>query len=171
MKIFLIGFMGCGKTTMGKKLAAKLGYAFYDLDHQIEAEMGQTIATYFSAHGESAFRELENTKIKAFDYPEHAVIATGGGTPCYFDNIDWMNAHGLTIYISMPAQALAKRLENGKAKRPLLKGLDTPGLIRFIEQKLDERNPFYNQAQLIVSGIGLNAVLLSDRIAAVSPLL
>lgn len=164
MKIFLIGFMGCGKTTMGKKLAAKLEYSFFDLDHQIEAELGQTIATYFTENGEAAFRQLENTKIKAFNYPELAVIATGGGTPCYFDNIDWMNENGLTIYISMPAAALAKRLEKGKAKRPLLHGLDTEGLIHFIEQKLNDRNPFYSQAKLIVSGIGLNAETLKDQI-------
>jgi len=171
MKIFLIGFMGCGKTTMGKKLAAKLGFPFFDLDHQIEAELGQTIATYFTEHGESAFRQLENTKIKAFDYPNHAVIATGGGTPCYFDNIDWMNANGLTVYINMPAKALAKRLEKGKARRPLLKGLDTPGLIRFIEQKLEERNSFYTQAQLIVPGVGLNAEVLKEQIIGLNPLL
>ncbi|RZM27547.1 MAG: shikimate kinase [Pedobacter sp.] len=166
MKIFLIGFMGCGKTTMGKKLAAKLDCPFFDLDHQIEAEMGQTIATYFTEHGEAAFRQLENKKIKAFSYPKHAVIATGGGTPCYFDNIDWMNENGLTIYINMPAQALAKRLEKGKAKRPLLHGLDTEGLISFIEQKLKDRNPFYRQAKLIVSGIGLNAETLKEQINA-----
>ena len=171
MKIFLIGFMGCGKTTMGKKLAAKLGCPFFDLDHQIEAELGQTIATYFTEHGESAFRQLENTKIKAFDYPNHAVIATGGGTPCYFDNIDWMNANGLTVYINRAAQALAKRLEKGKARRPLLKGLDTPGLIHFIEQKLEERNPFYTQAKLSIPGIGLNAEVLKEQITGLNPLL
>ena len=171
MKIFLIGFMGCGKTTTGKKLAAKLGYPFFDLDHQIEAELGKTIAAYFNEYGEAAFRQLENTKIKTFDYPGNAVIATGGGTPCYFDNMDWMNANGLTVYINMNAQALAKRLEKGKAKRPLLSGLDSPGLISFIEQKLEDRNPFYTQAKLIVPGISLNADILKEQIFTVDPLL
>ena len=157
MKIFLIGFMGCGKSTMGKKLAGKLGYEFIDLDHQIEQSIGTTIADYFSVHGEAAFRNLESETLKTFDYPVNAVIATGGGTPCFFDNMEWMNASGLSVYIEMSAVALAKRLESGKEKRPLLKNLNEPELIAFIENKLNEREVFYKRALLTVNGINLTA--------------
>ena len=157
MKIFLIGFMGCGKSTMGKKLAGKLGYEFIDLDHQIENSMGTTIAEYFSVHGEAAFRKLESETLKTFDYPVNAVIATGGGTPCFFDNMEWMNASGLSIYIEMPAAALAKRLENGKEKRPLLRDLNEAEMVAFIENKLSEREVFYKRALVTVNGINLTA--------------
>lgn len=157
MRIFLIGFMGCGKSTMGKKLAVKLGYEFIDLDHQIELSIGTTIAEYFSVHGEAAFRKLESETLKTFDYPANSVIATGGGAPCFFDNIEWMNASGLSIYIEMPAAALAKRLESGKEKRPLLRDLNEAEMIEFIEKKLNEREVFYKRALLTVNGINLTA--------------
>lgn len=157
MKIFLIGFMGCGKSTLGRKLATKLGYDLIDLDHQIEKNTGLTVGDYFSTHGEEAFRKLESETLQAFDYPKNCVIATGGGTPCFFDNIDWMNANGTTIYIEMPPAALAKRLESGIAKRPLLRNLTPEGVLEFIEGKLAEREPFYTKASLVMSGISLTA--------------
>lgn len=157
MKIFLIGFMGCGKSTLGKKLAQKLGYEFIDLDHQIEKSEGTTISEYFSTHGEAAFRKLENETLKGFDYPANAVVATGGGAPCFFDNMDWINENGLSVYIEMTAAGLAKRLEGGKDKRPVLKDLDETQMIEFIENKLKERNVFYKRAQLTVNGINLTA--------------
>ena len=164
MKIFFIGFMGCGKTTIAKKLAARLAYQLVDLDLEIEKKIGQRVASYFAEHGEPAFREEERTLLKTFPYAENAVIATGGGAPCFFDNMDWMNANGVTIYINMPAPALAKRLEGGKAKRPLIKDLDEAGLISFIEQKLQERAIFYQQAQLQVNGINLTAEALQTQL-------
>jgi shikimate kinase len=166
MKIFLIGFMGCGKSTLGRKLAARLGYTFIDLDHQLEELAGTTVASYFSVHGEEAFRKLESNTLKAFDYPKNSVIATGGGTPCYFDNIDWMNTNGLTVYIELSATALAKRLENGIEKRPLLKGLTEEALIAFITGKLAERDGFYRRARLIMNGINLTPDALQAAIVA-----
>ncbi|MFA4871190.1 MAG: shikimate kinase [Pedobacter sp.] len=157
MRIFLIGFMGCGKSTMGKKLAQKLGYTFVDLDHEIEKSLGSTIGAYFASHGEDAFRELESETLKTFDYPANAVIATGGGAPCFFDNMDWMNENGLSLYIEMSPAALAKRLESGKDKRPLLKDLTEAQMIEFIENKLNERNVFYQRALLKINGINLTA--------------
>jgi len=155
MKIFLIGFMGCGKSTLGRKLATRLGYTLIDLDHQIEKIANSTIANYFSANGEDAFRKLESETLKTLDYPKNCVVATGGGTPCYFDNMDWMNANGLTIYIEMTPLALAKRLEQGIAKRPLLSNLSEEGIIHFIENKLEERNVFYKKAKYCLNGISL----------------
>jgi shikimate kinase len=167
MKIFLIGFMGCGKTTSGKKLAAALNYPFYDLDHQIVAATGQSIPAYFEQYGEETFRVLEKNTLQQFDYPTNCVVSTGGGTPCFFDNMAWMNNNGLTIYIDMPAAALAKRLEQGKHKRPLLKDLDEAGLVDFITGKLQDRLSHYNQAQLIIDGINLNTELLKAAVLSV----
>lgn len=155
MKIFLIGFMGCGKSTFGKKLAVKLGYDFIDLDHVLENEVSSNIGDYFASHGEAAFRALESKVLKEYNYPENCVVATGGGAPCYFDNMDWMNNNGTTLYIEMTPIALAKRLEKGKEKRPLLKDMNEEQLIGFIESKLAERNPFYKRAALSIEGINL----------------
>ena len=141
--IFLIGFMGCGKTTLGRKLASRLGYEFMDLDHILEARAGMTIAEYFSKFGEEAFRKLESEVLKQTKYPKHAVVSTGGGLPCFFDNMDWMNTHGKTVYIKLSPKTLADRLENEKDKRPVLNdhGED---LVAFIAGKLAERDRFYN---------------------------
>lgn len=155
MKIFLIGFMGCGKSTLGRKLATKLGYDFIDLDHQIEKLVGMSIGAYFAANGEAAFREFERKTLQEFNYPSNCVVATGGGAPCYFDNMAWINNNGTSVYIEMSAAALARRLESGKEKRPLLKDMDQEEMTSFIEKKLEERNPFYLQAGLKVNGISL----------------
>lgn len=160
MRIFLIGFMGCGKTTLAKKLAAKLGYSLVDLDHELEKLAGTTVAAYFAAHGEDRFRQFEQDTLKGFAYPEHCVVATGGGTPCFFDNMDWMKANGTTVYIEMSAASLAKRLEKGRHKRPLLRNLTGDDLVAFIEDKLAGRTAFYSRAEKTVSGISLNADLL-----------
>jgi shikimate kinase len=155
--IFLIGFMGCGKTTLGRKLASRLGYMFMDLDHVLEAQAGMTIAEYFSTHGEDAFRKLESDVLKQSKYPEHAVISTGGGLPCFFDNMDWINGHGKSVYIKLPPKTLAGRLENEKEERPLLREKHGEALIAFIGEKLTEREPFYNQATIIADGLSLTA--------------
>jgi len=142
---------------MGKKLAAKLGYNLVDLDHEIEHVTGTTVAGYFASHGEDEFRKLESDTLKNHEYADNAVISTGGGTPCFFDNMDWMNENGITIYIQLPAISLAKRLEKGIDKRPLLRNLSEKELVQFIEGKLEERDPFYSKAKVTLSGIGLNA--------------
>lgn len=166
MKIFLIGFMGCGKSTLGKKLASKLGYDFIDLDHQIEKETGSSITDYFAAHGEEAFRLLESKTLKTFDYPANVIVATGGGAPCYFDNMDWINDNGTSVYIEMTPLALAKRLESGKEKRPLLKDMDEAQLVTFIEERLQARDPFYSRAKLRVNGLSLTPDALRALIIA-----
>jgi len=164
MKLFFIGFMGCGKTTWSRKLAAHLGYAFIDLDHVLEEQAGMTIAEYFSSFGEDAFRELESSILKDTAYPENAVISTGGGLPCFFDHMEWMNSNGKTLYIKLSPKTLAERLESGKAKRPVLQGKHGEELIAFIADKLIEREPYYNQATYIVDGINLSVERLADVI-------
>jgi shikimate kinase len=154
--IFLVGFMGCGKTTLGRKLASRLRYEFMDLDEIFEEKVGMTIAEYFSAFGEDAFRKLESQVLKQTKYPENAVVATGGGLPCFFDNMNWMNAHGKTVYIKLSPKTLADRLEYEKDQRPVLRdhGKD---LVAFIAGKLAERDKFYEQAFIVADGLSLTA--------------
>ncbi|WP_345949468.1 shikimate kinase [Mucilaginibacter sp. PAMB04274] len=155
--IFLIGFMGCGKTTLGRKLAARLGYSFIDLDHVLEEQAGMSIAEYFSSFGETAFRLAEAEVLKNTVYPDHAIVSTGGGLPCFFDNLDWMNANGTTLYIKLSPKALASRLENSREERPLLRDKHGDELVSFIADKLAEREKFYLRAQVVAEGISLTA--------------
>ncbi len=153
--IFLIGFMGSGKTTLGRKLAARMDYEFIDLDHKLEQQVELSIAEYFTLFGEDPFRKLESEVLKKTVYPENAIISTGGGLPYFFDNMEWMNANGRTVYIKLSPKTLADRLENGKEERPLLQEKHGEALIAFIEQKLGERESFYSQANIIVDGLSL----------------
>lgn len=164
MKIFLIGFMGSGKTTLGRKLASRMGYEFIDLDHKLEQQVELSIAEYFQIFGEDAFRKLESEVLKKTEYPENAIISTGGGLPCYFDNMDWMKANGKSVYIKLSPKTLADRLETGKEERPLLQDKHGDALVAFIEQKLNERERFYSQAGIIVDGLSLTAERLEQVI-------
>jgi shikimate kinase len=160
--IFLIGFMGCGKTTWGKKLASGLGYNFIDLDHVLEAHIGVTIPEYFSTHNEEEFRKLESEILKTTQYPQNTIVSTGGGLPCFFDHMEWMNSHGQTVYIQLSPRALASRLDNPKTARPVLQGKKGDELIAFIEHKLAEREGYYLQATHTVNGIDLSVEKLAE---------
>jgi len=161
MKVFLIGFMGSGKTTIGKKLANYLKYEFIDLDKLIESRAGMSIVSYFELHGEGAFRELERDILQKTVFPENVIIATGGGAPCFGDNMEWMNKNGLVAYLSLSPKALASRLEHSKTDRPLIRHLKGDELIDFISAKLQDREVFYNQAKFVVSASDLTAERLS----------
>lgn len=146
--VFLVGFMGSGKTTWGKKIANSLGVPFIDLDQEIVKNIGISIPEYFQVHGEEKFRKLENEFLKK-QLGQKAIISTGGGTPCYYDNMEWINQHGLSIYLYHTAKSLWSRLSQSDVnKRPLLKGLSSEELYKFIVHKLNEREPFYNQAHI-----------------------
>ncbi|MEI2271388.1 shikimate kinase [Sphingobacterium sp. ML3W] len=148
--IFLIGYMGSGKTTLGKKLANKLDLPFIDTDEEIVKQIGMSITEYFGEHGEAAFRELEREQIRKFA-DNYAVISTGGGAPCFFDNMDWIKANGYAVYLQMSPKALFDRLSQSKLhKRPILIGKSPEELRVFIEEKLTEREPYYNQAHLTI---------------------
>jgi shikimate kinase len=161
MKVFLIGFMGSGKTTIGKKLANYLKYEFIDLDKLIESKAGMSIVNYFEMHGEPLFRELERDILQKTEFPENAIIATGGGAPCFGDNMEWMNNNGLVAYLSLSPKALASRLEHSKTDRPLIRHLKGDELVDFISSKLQDREVFYNQAKYVVSASDLTAERLS----------
>lgn len=161
MRIYLIGFMGSGKTTVGKKLAKKLGFSFIDLDLLIEEQQKMSINTIFEQKGELAFREIEKIVLQSTIHMQNIVVACGGGLPCFFDNMAWMNANGQTLYIKMAPKSLFNRLINAKMTRPLLKDKTDEELLVFIEEKLEERAPFYLQAKYTTKGedFDLNQVI------------
>jgi len=154
--VFLIGFMGSGKTTWGRKLANKTGGTFIDLDEHISEEIGQSIPEYFKRHGEESFRALESQTLKSLTFTELTIVSTGGGTPCFFDNMSWMNGHGITIYFQLPPKALWDRLTKSNiASRPALQGLTGEALLEHITNKLAERKPYYEKAKHIVNQLTL----------------
>lgn len=149
MRIFLIGFMGSGKSYVGRRLAALLSMPFLDLDEEVERGAEARVRDIFEQKGEAWFRQRERQALhQMLSYPS-AVIACGGGTPCFFDNLEWMKANGLTAYLKVPAGILADRLQHQQAQRPLLKGMDASALFAFIEKKLAERGPFYDRASIV----------------------
>lgn len=155
--IFLVGFMGVGKTTNGKKLAQALNRKFIDLDETFVEQAGMSITDYFKKHGEEAFRVKERDILQNLSAPEAAVIATGGGAPCFFDNMEWMNKNGITIYLQMPTAALAKRLAASKRhKRPLIQDLSEEQIFEFINERMLVRHPYYAQAHHHINVIDLN---------------
>jgi len=163
MKIFLLGYMGSGKTTVGKKLAALLDYTFIDLDAMIESETDHSITEWFS-EGEAKFREIETLVLKQTADFNNAVISTGGGTPCFNDNMIWMKEHGLTMYLKLAAGSLFHRLAASKSMRPLLAGKSDVELMEYIIESLNERDYFYSQSHYVVKGESIDVKSLLDEI-------
>jgi len=145
--------MGSGKTTLGKMLAARLGFSFIDMDAHIEKKQFKSVSQIFAEKGENEFRLLEQKCLYEVGEFEDVIISTGGGAPCYFDNMEFMNANGITIYLKLTPEELAERLESSHAnKRPLLADRKGDELLRFITEGLAKREPFYKQAAYSVSG-------------------
>ncbi|NSW94606.1 MAG: shikimate kinase [Bacteroidales bacterium] len=152
-KIYLVGFMGSGKSTMGRKLAASLGWSFIDLDKRIEEETGMNIPDIFLYKGEDYFRATETRLLRSLENFEETIISTGGGTPCYHDNMDFMLRTGLTIYLKLTPAQLKSRLKRSADKRPLLRNVTEENLESYIQLKLAEREVWYNKAKIIVDGL------------------
>ena len=151
MLVFLIGFMGCGKTTLGKSVAKKLNWQFIDLDHYIENLKESSIDKIFQTEGEEQFRKYEHEALLDIIETSHnIIISTGGGTPCYYNNIDIMNKHGLTIYLETKVGVLQNKLTFSKRERPLLKNMNNKELTDYINKKLSEREPIYKKAKYIL---------------------
>ena len=154
-RIFLIGFMGSGKSTLGSKLARKIGYNYVDMDHLIEETARMTIPGIFKELGEKVFRKWEHDILQELCLREKVVVSAGGGAPCHNNLIGIMNEHGSTVYIKLPPEALKDRLLKSKTERPLIKGKSESELLEFIVSKLGEREHYYNQATYIVKGVNL----------------
>lgn len=148
-RVYLIGYMGAGKTTVGKAMERHTGLSFIDLDYYIEGRFRKTIRQLFAEKGEEAFRDIERRMLHEVSEFEDVVISCGGGTPCFFDNMAYMNQCGQTIYLKVTVQELAARLEICKHTRPVLKDRSGEELKQFIAENLKAREPFYEQAQVI----------------------
>ncbi len=146
VRVILIGYMGAGKTTIGKALAQDLGVTFYDLDWYISNRMRKTIAQLFEERGEEGFRQIERNMLHEVAEFEDVIISCGGGTPCFFDNIDYMNQQAPVVYLKAEPDVLFKHLAMSKNDRPLLRGKSQEELIAFIKDQLEKREPFYTKA-------------------------
>lgn len=146
-RIILVGYMGAGKTTVGRQLAMALGLSFYDLDWYIEMRYHRTVAQLFAERGEEGFRELERNMLHEVAEFEDVVLSCGGGAPCYFDNMDYINAQAETIYLKADPEVLAMHLKMGKVERPLIKGKTGEELVQYIRESLQKREPFYSKAK------------------------
>lgn len=148
-RIFIVGYMGSGKTTVGKKLAKSLALSFIDLDAYIESKHLKTIAEIFAEKGEEDFRKIERKAIIDVSQIEDVIISTGGGAPCFFDNMDLMNKAGTTVYIEAEPEELAERLLASKTVRPLIAGKSKDELIPFIAKHLAARQRYYMNSKII----------------------
>jgi shikimate kinase len=145
--------MGSGKTKRGRKIAAKIGFRFYDLDELIEKKYNKSIFEIFQNSGEKSFREYEQMTLMEILNSDNFVLSTGGGTPCYFNNMELMNSHGITIYLKVEVKVLTSRLINKKINRPLIKDKNEEELELFIAETLRHREEFYCQSKLIFDAL------------------
>lgn len=152
MRIYLIGYMGCGKSTLGRKLAASLNLAFIDLDTFLEEKYFQTIPQIFANEGEEGFRRKEQTVLHEISAFDNVVVATGGGAPCFFDNIEVMNNTGSCFFLDVDTDSLVNRLIHSKTERPIIKGKSPEELHHFIDEMMLKRRPFYEKARYTLKG-------------------
>jgi len=156
MTIFLIGFMGSGKTSIGKLLAGKMGKQFIDLDEEIEKESQRSIAALFEELGEDKFREIENSVLNKIIQTNECIIATGGGTPCFLNNNEIINKTGTSIYLKTSAENILSRLRSTISSRPLLKNIATGQLEEEIKKMIGLRKQYYEKANIVIDTDELN---------------
>lgn len=171
MKIFLLGYMGCGKSTLGKKLADAIDLPFYDTDTLIEKETGKSISDLFTELGESAFRELERATLERLSKLDAGIVSLGGGLPCYKNNMEIILPQGISVYLQLTVKELMQRLSppQQRAKRPLLAELSSDELYAKIENQLDERASFYQQAQIHLTKNEQTIPFLIERLKTLTP--
>ena len=147
-RIFLTGFMGTGKTHWGRLWAVRHHYDFFDLDEEIEQEEQLSITDIFEKKGEDYFRQKEALMLRSMQNYSNSIIACGGGTPCFFDNMAWINENGLSILLQASPREILKNIALHEGKRPLIKKMNEAELLFYIEQKLAERKEYYEQAAI-----------------------
>ena len=155
-KIYLVGYMGAGKTTAARRLAHRLGWEVADTDALFEEKYRISVDDFFHKYDEALYRKLESQVLKETENLENTVISTGGGTACYFDNMEWMNQHGMTIFLRISEKAVIDRLLHAKRKRPLSSGKTEAELTEFVQQHYTSRLPFYEQAKITVKSENLD---------------
>ena len=165
MNIFLVGFMGSGKTYWGRIWAEKNGLTFYDLDEIVEKEYGKAITDIFEKEGEEKFRQLERDHLRRFKNKKNFVLACGGGTPCFSDNMEWMKSQGKVVYLKAEPEILLKQVMSETEKRPVIKKVDPSELLLFIQNKLEERELYYSMSDFVLHVEELNDKSLSFLIS------
>lgn len=155
-RIYIVGYMGAGKTTAAKRIANRLGWEVADTDAMFEEKYRISIHDFFQKYDEDLFRKLESEVLKSTENLENTVISTGGGLACFFDNMEWMNQHGLTVFMRISPEAAADRILNSKRKRPLTENKTKEELTEYIRQHYASRLPFYEQAQITVKSEGFD---------------
>lgn len=166
MRIFLIGFMGSGKTHWGKQLAAQMKIPFYDLDEVISIKENKTISELFAVAGEEAFRVREKEVLEALiDENASMVLSCGGGTPCFFNNIERMKKYGVVVWLNTHVEILLQRLSKEKSSRPLIKNVSDDELRTYIVRKLNERRMYYEQADIVIDNE--NSISMNEFIQTV----
>ena len=172
IRIFLIGYMGSGKTTLGRAFARKCGLGFIDLDWYIEERLHKTVSEIFAERGDEGFREIECKMLHEVGEYENVIIACGGGTPCFFDNMDYMNRTGQTVLLDASNEVLFRRLKIAKAKRPLLADKTDTELMDVILDGLQKRMPYYSKAQYKLGADHLESISqISDTMLSLEELL
>jgi shikimate kinase len=165
MLIFLIGLPGSGKTTLGKQLAKQIHYVFSDLDEAIVKAQHSTIEEIFLKEGEAAFRNYEHHCLQSYNKNDNIIVSTGGGAPCFHNNMEWMNKMGVSIFLNPPLIELTKRLSaSDNSHRPMLKGKDNNDLLSFLEAKFNERSSFYYQSKIIIEKVNPSVVDLIEEL-------
>ena len=163
-RIYLVGYMGAGKTTTARRLAQRLGWDVADTDDLFEEKYKISVCDFFNKYDEDLYRKLESEVLKSTEIMENVVISTGGGTACYFDNMDWMNQHGTTVFLRISQKAVVDRLLHAKRKRPLAEGKTEAELVAFVEHHYTSRLPYYEQARLTVKAEDLDLDNLVQQI-------
>ena len=166
MVIFLIGYAGSGKSSMGKRLARRLGLRLIDTDKVVEQNEGASVADIFYFGGESYFRSAERRAVEqVVTENEECIIATGGGLPVWEDNMEWLNSHGVTIYLKRDAESILRRLSAyGREKRPMFRGKSDEELLQFMHEHLAEREPLYLKADIVIDCDQMSDWELADRL-------
>ena len=166
MILFLIGFMGCGKSSLGRKLAARLGCDFFDTDKAIESDTGVTIGEIFAYEGEEGFRLRERNMLCSLPDGGRVVVATGGGLPCYADNLQVMQSNGKSVYLRLSPEKLVSRLGRGRARRPKIAGMNDEELLKYISDLLPQREEFYMAADIVIECDNLSDVEIVEAIVS-----
>lgn len=163
-RIYIVGYMGAGKTTAARRLAQRMGWEVVDTDALFEEKYKISVNDFFNKYDEPLYRKLESEVLKATESLDHVVVSTGGGTACFFDNMDWMNQHGLTVFLRISPQAAVDRVIHSRHKRPLVEGKSEEELTEFVNQHYASRLPFYEQANIIVKSEDLDLDALIRQI-------
>ncbi len=163
-RIYLVGYMGAGKTTAARRLAHRLGWEVVDTDALFEEKYKISVNDFFNKYDETLYRKLESEVLKATESLENVVVSTGGGTACYFDNMEWMNQHGLTVFLRISPQAAVDRVIHSRHKRPLVEGKSEEELTEFVNRHYASRMPFYEQAIITVKSEDLDVDSLLEMI-------